>query len=151
MLVTRCQDVGARTVCQQIDPGLLQDVISAAVIEDLLETSQMWQIPERTRYMLALTSWLIALHVSPKRLQRAISATVVSGLCTVRDAVTASIPATSACKYRREHLGSGLLEERFQRRAVPQATTETPGACWRGIRVMALGGTVESVPDTASH
>jgi hypothetical protein len=70
---------------------------------------------------------------------------------TERDDGPESIPATSACRSRREHRGRDLLEERLRRRAGPQSTTETPGACWGGMRVMAWDGTVESVPDTASR
>jgi len=35
--------------------------------------------------------------------------------------------------------------------AGPQATPETPGAFWKGMRLLALDGTVESLPDTPSN
>jgi len=35
-------------VCQQIDLGLLQDVLPSAMIEELLETYQMWEEREKS-------------------------------------------------------------------------------------------------------
>jgi DDE family transposase/transposase IS4-like protein len=111
----------------------------------------MWETRERQLNMVALTYWLIALHLYPKRSQRAVYAKLVSGLRAVRDDVPQAIPAKSAFSYRREQLGSDLLEELFAQVAGPKATAETPGAFWRGMRLLALDGTVESVPDTESN
>jgi len=136
-------------VCQQIDMGLLQEVIPPAMIEELLETYQMWEQRERKTNMLTLVYWLIALHVYPSLSQRRVYAKMVSGLRTVRDDVPEQIPARSAFSYRREQLGSELLEELFRRVAAPKATEQTPGAWWKGMRLLAIDGTVESVADTA--
>jgi hypothetical protein len=63
----------------------------------------------------------------------------------------AQVPAKSAFTYRREQLGSEIAEELFQQYAGPQATEETPGAFWKGMRLIALDGTRESVPDTSAN
>jgi hypothetical protein len=52
-------------VCHQIDIGLLQEVIPASLIEELLETYQMWEQRERKTNMLTTVYWLIALHLYP--------------------------------------------------------------------------------------
>jgi hypothetical protein len=101
--------------------------------------------------MRVLTYWLIALHLYPQLSQRAVYAKLVSGQRAWRDDVPQQIPVKSAFSYRREHLGRELLEELFAKLAGPQATQATPGAFWRGLRLLALDGTVESVPDTPSN
>jgi len=138
-------------VCQHLSLGLLQDVLPVSQIEELLETYQMWEQRERQLNMVAIVYWLIGLHLYPHLSQRAVYAKLVSGLRTMRDDVAESIPVKSAFSYRREQVGSELVEELFAQVAGPQATPETPGAFWKGMRLLALDGTVESLPDTPSN
>ena len=135
-------------MCQQIDLGLLQEVLPPAMIEELLETYQMWEERERKLNMVALTYWLIALHVYPQLSQRAVYAKLVSGQRAWRDDVPQQIPVKSAFSYRREQLGSELLEELFAQSAGPKATEQTPERSGVGCACLPIDGTVESVPDT---
>ena len=135
-------------VCQHLSLGLLQDVLPVSQIEELLETYQMWEQRERQLNMVAIVYWLIGLHLYPHLSQRAVYAKLVSGLRTMRDDVAESIPVKSAFSYRREQVGSELVEELFAQVAGPQATEQTPGAFYQGMRLLALDGTVESLPDT---
>src|SRR5205085_2483773 len=80
-----------------------------------------------------------------------VSGKMVSGLPTLRDDVAEQIPVRSAFSYRRSQLGSELLQELFARCAGPKATAQTPQAFWKGMRLLASDGTVESVPDTPSN
>jgi transposase IS4-like protein len=138
-------------VCQQIELGLLQEVLPASQIEEQLETYQMWEQREKKLNMVAMVYWLIGLHLYPHLSQRAVYAKLVSGQRALRDDVEESIPVKSAFSSRREQLGSELVEELFAQMAGPQATPETPGAFWKQMRLLALDGTVESLPDTASN
>jgi len=138
-------------VCHQIDMGLLQEVIPQHLIEELLETYQMWEQRERKTNMVTLVYWLMALHLYPSLSQRRVYGKMVSGLRTIRDDVAEQIPARSALSYRRGQLGSELLEELFAKIAGPKATEQTPQAFWKGMRLLALDGTVESVADTPDN
>lgn len=138
-------------VCQQIELGLLQEVLPVSLIEEQLERYQMWEQREQKLNMVAMVYWLIGLHLYPHLSQQGVYRKLVSGLRTSRDDVAASIPSKSAFSYRREQLGSDLLEELFLQVAGPQATEQTPGAFWRGMRLLALDGTVESVADTLQN
>jgi hypothetical protein len=109
-------------VCQQMDLGLLQEVLPPVMIEELLETYQMWEERERKLNMVVLTYWLIALHLYPQLSQRAVYAKLVSGQRAWRDDVPRQIPVKSAFSYRREQLGSELLVELFGQCAGPKAT-----------------------------
>jgi hypothetical protein len=121
------QEWPERTVCPQMALGVLQDVLLPSMIEELWETSQREEEHERTRKRIVRTSgwigWLLSPHVS----QRAVSATLVSGLRASRDQVPQEISATSAFRSRREPLGSERVKELFRPRAAPNATAETPG------------------------
>jgi hypothetical protein len=126
-------------------------VIPPSLIEELLETYQMWEEREHKTKMVAIVYWLIALHLYPKLSQRRVYGKLVSGLRTVRDDVPEQIPVRSAFSYRRSQLGSELLQELFASLAGPKATAQTPTAFWKGMRLLAVDGTVESVPDTPSN
>ena len=138
-------------VCHQIDMGLLQEVIPPSMIEELLDTYQMWEIRERQTNMVTIIYWLVALHLYPSLSQRRVYGKMVSGLRTICDDVPEQIPARSALSYRRDQLGSEILQELFLQCAGPKATEQTPGAFWKGMRLLALDGTVESVADTPDN
>jgi len=91
------------------------------------------------------------LHLYPTLSQRRVYGKMVSGLRTIRDDVAEQIPARSALSYRREQLGGEILQELFVKVAGPKALPQTPGAFWKGRRLLALDGTVESVADTADN
>src|SRR5947207_10596634 len=127
-------------VCHQIDMGLLQEVIPQHLIEELLETYQMWEQRERKTNMVTLVYWLIALHLYPSLSQRRVYGKMVSGLRTTRDDVAEAIPVRSAFSYRRSQLGSEIMQELFVRCAGPKAKAQTSGAFWKGMRLLAIDG-----------
>jgi hypothetical protein len=61
------------------------------------------------------------------------------------------VPKDSAIVYRRYQLGARPLVNLFHRVCRPMATPETPGAFLFGLRLMAIDGTVEDVPDTPAN
>jgi hypothetical protein len=138
-------------VCHQIDLGMVQEVVPPSMLEELLHTYQMWEERERKTNMVGIIYWLIALHLYPKHSQRDVYAKMVSGLRTTRDDVAKETPTKSAFSYRREQLGSEIMQELFAQVAGPKASEQTPGAFWKGMRLLALDGTVESVADTPDH
>ncbi len=61
------------------------------------------------------------------------------------------VPTTGAISQARARLGESPLVELFHRVAVPIAQPGTPGAWFRGFRVMAIDGLVVDVPDTKAN
>ncbi|MEU1369884.1 hypothetical protein ABZ454_27645 [Streptomyces sp. NPDC005803] len=51
----------------------------------------------------------------------------------------------------RARLGEDVLETVFRQVADPLATRDTPGAWWRGLRLLALDGTQFDLPDSTSN
>lgn len=60
-------------------------------------------------------------------------------------------PCRSALCVGRSRLGVEPLKELFARVAKPLATAETPGAFYRGLRLVGFDGTVYDVPDTEAN
>ncbi|MFD3377598.1 transposase domain-containing protein [Streptomyces sp. NPDC058697] len=58
------------------------------------------------------------------------------------------VPAKSSLFRARQRLGSEPLRVLFATTAKPMATETTPGAFWRGLRVLAVDGTCWDVADT---
>jgi hypothetical protein len=61
------------------------------------------------------------------------------------------VPDKSSIARARARLGPGPLRELFGEVARPLATQATPGAWYRGWRLMALDGTTLDVPDTPAN
>ena len=57
----------------------------------------------------------------------------------------------SAISYRRYQVGARPMVALFQEVCQPMASPDTPGAFMFGLRLMALDGTTEDVPDTAAN
>jgi len=61
------------------------------------------------------------------------------------------IPAKSALVQARARLGAEPLRVLFEQAAQPLTTAQTQGACYRGLRVLALDGTCLDVADTPAN
>ncbi len=61
------------------------------------------------------------------------------------------IPTKGAISQARNRLGAAPLEACFRRACVPMATEATPGAFYRGLRLMAIDGTNLDVPGTPAN
>lgn len=62
----------------------------------------------------------------------------------------ARVNRSSLCRAR-SRLGEDVMETLFRLVAGPLATPDTPGAWWRGLRLLALDGTQFDVPDSTSN
>jgi transposase IS4-like protein/DDE family transposase len=61
------------------------------------------------------------------------------------------IPAKSALVQARARLGAEPLRGLFEQAAQPLATAQTQGACYRGLRLVAIDGTCLDVADTPAN
>ena len=61
------------------------------------------------------------------------------------------MPSKSAIFQARQRLGVEPLEGLFERGCVPLAAEQTPGACYRDWKLVAIDGTTLDVPDTADN
>ncbi len=61
------------------------------------------------------------------------------------------VAGDSAISIRRYQLGSNVLKELFKAVCRPMATPQTQGAFFEGLRLMAIDGAQQDVPDTAEN
>lgn len=64
---------------------------------------------------------------------------------------SADTPCRSALCMARQRLGVEPVRRLFERTVRPLATPETPGAFYRGLRLVAVDGTLLDVPDTSAN
>ena len=65
--------------------------------------------------------------------------------------VTVAVPSEEALSNARARLGSAPLRLLFEKAAGPLAGPGSPGAFWRGLRLVSLDGTTLDVQDTAPN
>jgi hypothetical protein len=76
---------------------------------------------------------------------------LVQGLRELGRWGTWRVPAKSSLFRARERLGAAPLRVLFAATARPLATAATPGACWRGLRLVAVDGTCWDAADTPAN
>jgi hypothetical protein len=101
---------------------------------------------------LPVVVWLvIALHVYTTLSISAVLAKLARGLRLLWPDPLITLPTDSALTYRRYQVGARPLARLFHQVCQPIATKATHGAFLFGLRLMALDGTVEDVPDTPAN
>ena len=101
---------------------------------------------------LPLTVWLvIALHLFPTVSISGVLRKLARGLRFIWSDPSLPLPTDSALAYRRAQLGAPPVVTLFKHLCQPIATPHTRGAFLFGLRLMALDGTTEDVPDTPAN
>jgi hypothetical protein len=101
---------------------------------------------------MSVVVWLvIALHLYTTLSIGAVLRKLARGLRLIWPDPTIQLPKDSALAYRRARLGARPLVVLFQQLCQPLATPQTQGAFLFGLRLMAIDGTVENVPDTQAN
>jgi hypothetical protein len=98
--------------------------------------------------LLALT---VAMNLEPAVGLEAVLRRLLSGLRLRAPDPDVAVPTRSAICQARARLGARPVVDLFHRVCRPLATAATPGACRFGLRLVALDGTVENVPDTPAN
>jgi hypothetical protein len=124
-------------------PTLVDEVVEEAGARELRQRS----LPARLMVYFCLACWLY-MSVGYDGVLR----TLVDGL---RDTGAGwgswTVPSTGSISKARARLGSRTLELLFRRVAGPVGTAGTEGVFWRGLRLVAMDGTLLDVPDTADN
>lgn len=140
-----------RNFCQELSLEALQRAVPPEAIRAVLtETERHGQ---RARKLTAeATVWLlIAMNLYTHLALGHVVRKVSQGLRFIWPDPTYRVPGASAFVYRRYQLGATPLKALFERLACPIATPQTRGAFAFGLRLMALDGTTEEVPDTPAN
>lgn len=129
----------------------LQQAIPTTAISQVIDQEGRTEV--RTRRLTAvLTVWLvIALHLFPTVSISGVFRKLVRGMRLLWPDPEVPLPGDSALAYRRQQLGARPLVALFKQVCQPIATPQTRGAFLFGLRLMAIDGTSEDLPDTPAN
>lgn len=129
----------------------LSRAIPQAAITRVLHHQAALEERERKLTMPMIVWLIIALHLYTTLSISAVLAKLTRGLRFIWPDPTIRLPKDSAISYRRNQLGARPLVALFHEICQPIATSQTRGAFLFGLRLMALDGVVEDLPDTPAN
>src|SRR5438067_1023971 len=140
-----------RNFCQDMTVEALQRAVPQDAIAAVLE--ETGNPVRRARKLTAeATVWtLIAMNLYTHLALGHVLRKIAQGLRFIWPDPSYRVPGASAFVYRRYQLGAAPVVALYERLARPIATPQTPGAFRFGLRLMALDGTVEDVPDSPAN
>jgi hypothetical protein len=142
---TECKFSSALTI------EALSHAIPAETIRKVIAHHGAGEVRER-RLTAVLTVWVvIALHLFPTVAVSGVLRKLARGLRLLWPDPELPLPKDSALAYRRQQLGARPLVTLFHQVCHPIATPHSRGAFLFGLRLMAIDGTSEDIPDTAAN
>lgn len=135
----------------QLSMQALESVIPRATIEAALTQAHAWQRRERKLSMVMVVLVLIAMNLYRTVSLGHVLRKVVQGLRFIWPDSNYAVAKAHAFTYRRYQLGVPVMQQLFHQICRPMATQATHGAFLFGLRLMALDGTTEDLPDTAAN
>jgi len=130
---------------------VLESAIPHATIEAVLQECGLQTVRERKLNLVLTVLTVIAMNLYPRSALGHVLQKVSQGLRYIWPQPEERIASKSAICYRRAQLGVRALAALLRRVAQPIATPQTLGAYRFGLRLMALDGTIEEMPDSAAN
>jgi Insertion element 4 transposase N-terminal/Transposase DDE domain len=129
----------------------LNRIVPTHMIESVLVAEG--RLERRVRKLSSLlTVWIvIGMGLYADQAIQAVLKTMAHGLRLIWPDWTVRTANASAISQRRAQLGSRVMMRLFQAVCQPLATPSTRGACLFGLRLMAIDGTLDDVPDTPAN
>ncbi len=138
-------------VADHITLGVLTTQFPRELVEQVLFETE--RVSERERDLPAhvMVYFAIALALYPDVATREVLRCLVEGARWLGDPARPRIPTKSGISQARSRLGATPLEALYRAVVAPVAIEGTPGAWYRGWRVMSLDGTTLDVSDTPEN
>ena len=128
--------------------GVLARFIPVDVVDTVLRETGRWNARARQLEPRIVVYFVMALPLYARASYDAVLRELVEGLRWLRwPDEPAGLACKSALTQARTRLGVAPLRELFQRIARPLATPDTPGAWYRGRRLVSIDGTTLDLPD----
>jgi hypothetical protein len=148
----RLRDIEAESkFCANLKLEVLESVIPHATIAAVLQECGLRTERERKLNLVVSVMLVIGMNIYTHTSLGHVLQKVSQGLRYIWPNPEEAIAGESAISYRRKQLGVRPLARLLRRVARPLATPETRGAFRFGLRLMALDGTIEEVPDTQAN
>jgi hypothetical protein len=129
----------------------LERLIPPSVVDAVLTELHALAQRERKLSAQAVVWVLIAMNLCLDRSMGEVLALLARGARLLWPDPSAPLPRSHALTYRRYQLGARPLAVLFRRICQPLATPATPGAFYRGHRLLALDGQTLTVPDSKEN
>jgi hypothetical protein len=136
----------AAIALEALERVLPAEVIQAAATGADVPTKRRRKLPNDVTLLLCVAMGLFAQHAMDVVLRK-----MVQGLRLLWPEPDIARARKSAISQARSRLGARPVVALFHRVCRPLATVQTPGAFLFGLRLMALDGTGEDVPDTPAN
>ena len=137
--------------CQFLTVEALERAVPLETITSVLQQQGVQAQRERKLHMVVTVWVIIAINLYAHLSIGHVMRTLARGLRCIWPAPNYRRPKASALTYRRYQWGARPLAALFRRLCRPMATPHTPGAFRFGLRLMAMDGTVEDLPDTPEN
>ena len=145
------EDSGGR-LTDRVGLGVLTRVVSRDLVDEVLNATGSNEQRKRLLPARVVVYYVLALTLFYDDAYEEVLRKLVNGLRFLRAWRTDwTVPTTGAISRARDRLGPQPLKELYTRVAQPIAQPGTPGAWYRGRRVMAIDGVVLDVPDTPEN
>ena len=131
--------------------GVLTTQFPLEVVEQVLFETERFSERERALPAHIMVYYAIALALYAEVSTREVLRCVVEGARWLGDPTTTTMPSKSGISQARTRLGAAPLEALYRHVVAPVAVAGTPGAWYRGWRVMSLDGTTLDVGDTVAN
>ena len=136
---------------QELSLALIERIVPQETIAGVLSAEGLQTERERKLNLLVTVLLLIMINIYTTDAIGAVLEKIAQGLRYIWPDPDYQVANASAISYRRYQVGARPMVALFQQVCQPLATLDTPGAFMFGLRLMALDGTTENVPDTAAN
>ena len=138
-------------ITHHVSLSMIESVIPPETVEQVLSECAAWEQREKKLNMRAIVYWLIALSVFATCSMPEVWRRLVDGWKAIWPSQWWDIPTAGALCQRRAQLGVTVMRTLFARCIHPIATAATQGAFRFNLRVVALDGTLDDLPDTDAN
>lgn len=134
-----------------ISLGVLSAQFPRALVDQVLFETEAVNARERALPAHVMVYYVLAMAVYADVSTQEVLRCVVEGARWLGEPLASGLPTKSAISQARIRLGAAPLEALYRAVVGPVATVGTPGAWYRGWRVMSLDGTTLDCCDTAAN
>lgn len=134
-----------------ISLGVLTAQFPRDLVDQVLFETERVNARERALPAHVMVYYVLALALYAEVSTQEVLRCVVEGARWLGEPLATDLPTKSAISQARIRLGAAPLEALYRAVVAPVATPGTPGAWYRGWRVMSLDGTTLDVADTAAN
>ena len=138
-------------LADHVSLGVLTAQFPLELVEQVLVETERVNERERALPARLMVYYAIALGLYADVSTREVLRCVVEGARWLGDPTATGMPSKSGISQARTRLGAAPLERLYREVVAPVAQEGTPGAWYRGWRVMSLDGTTLDVGDTAAN